>query len=382
MDDRTKDQRSPTDPTLSKKLDAADGRPWQSGLLKHLPWTGLLSLLAALLCGIGAFLVANDFDDKPLDHWTIRAAVVQPTVLLSVLATLSKACLGYAFTTGITIFWWKSAVTGTSLYQLHVSYQQSNSLQGILGTRPKLNSVAVASVATLLLMAEGPLFQRALHVTTKNRHVDTVLTVPISSSLLMTGSTGLNMAGANMLAPLYSPPFAQTVQQYNSQDDIILSSFGCQGSCVTDIVAAAWDIECSKNASDYKLMSPAESAQEFGTHEANRSWTGTPDHQVMFSTNVTFTSANNPITEGPYAAARDIVNYQIGFDTMYKATEGIQGTMIRRTCTLSEATTQYRVEVKGKTVTLPDLPQIPVRALQKTWRHFEQSYGAFPTPIL
>jgi hypothetical protein len=50
MDDRTKDQMSPTDPTLSKKMDAADGRPWQSGLLKHLPWTGLLSLLVEHPC--------------------------------------------------------------------------------------------------------------------------------------------------------------------------------------------------------------------------------------------------------------------------------------------------------------------------------------------
>jgi hypothetical protein len=232
MEARREDQISPTDPILTTKVDVTDGRPRQTGILKHLPWTGLSSLLAALLCGIGAVVVAHDFDDKPLDHWTIQGVTVQPTVVLSVLATVSKACLGYAFTTGITIFWWRSAVTGTLLHQLHVSHQQSNSLQALFAKRPKLNSVAFASVAILLLMAEGPLLQRTLHVVTRNRHVDTELMVPISSSPLMTGSTGLSLESTGSLDPqLYTPSFAKILQQYNARKDIILPEFGCQGTC-------------------------------------------------------------------------------------------------------------------------------------------------------
>jgi hypothetical protein len=366
MDDRTEDHISPIDPILIAKVNHADGRPWKSGILKHLPWTGLLSLLAALLCGIGAVVVAHDFDDKPLDHWKIRGVVVQPTVLLSVLATFSKACLGYAFTTGVAIFWWKSAVVGTTLHQLHDSHQYSNSLQGLFAKRPRLNSVAVASVATLLLMAEGPLLQRALHVITRTRHVDTELTIPISSSPLMTGSTGSFEVPLYTPDPqLYTPSFAQIVQQYNARQDIVLPEFGCQGTCVTDIVAAGWDIECSTNASDYKFMSEAESSDYYETLYANRTWTGTPQRQVMFATKVTYTP---PGTLVPGETHGTSSNYQMEFDTMYKATEGLRGTLVRRTCTLSEAITYYRVKIEGQTVTLPDLPQTPVRTLQKTWR--------------
>jgi hypothetical protein len=374
MDDRTEHQISPTDPILTTKVHAVEGRPWQSGLLKHLPWTGLLSLLAAILCGVGAIVVAHDFDDKLLDHWTIRGVTVQPTVLLSVLATVSKACLGYAFATGITISWWRSAVVGTSLHQLHVSHQQSNNLQGLFGKRPKLNSVAVASVATLLLMAEGPLLQRALHVVTRTRQVDIELTVPISSSPLMTGRTSFFLDGFSTSTPqLYTPSFAQIVQQYNARQDIVLPEFGCQGTCVTDIVAAGWDIECSTNASDYRLMSEIEYASYLG----NQSWTGTPAEQIMFATKVTRTFVEQSKVFAPAGFSNTSGNNQIGFDTMYKATAGIRGTIMRRSCTLSEATTHYRVEIKGRTVTLLSLPQMPVRTLQKTQRLMENPESLF-----
>jgi hypothetical protein len=381
MEARREDQISPTDPKLTTKVDVTDGRPWQTEILKHLPWTGLSSLLAALLCGIGAVVVAHDFDDKPLDHWTIQGVTVQPTVLLSVLATVSKACLGYAFTTGITIFWWRSAVIGTSLHQLHVSHQQSNSLQALFAKRPKLNSVAFASIATLLLMAEGPLLQRALHVVTRNRHVDTELIVPISSSPLMTGSTGLSLESTGSLDPqLYTPSFAEILQQYNARKDIILPEFGCQGTCVTDIVVAGWDIECSTNASEYTLMSDTDYEQY--SDPAWRSYTGPPIQQVMFDTNVTIEFSGAPDAHlGVELTDRPSGEYQMGFSTLYKATEGLQGTMMRRTCTCCEATSSYPVEIKGQTVMLLGLPLMTERTLQNVSRVGESMrgvYRAFP----
>lgn len=80
-------------------------RPWTTGIWRQVPWTGLLSLLIGLLCGIAAILVAYDFDDQPLDHWKINGVVVQATVLLFIFAKVSKASFSHAFTTGIAIFW-------------------------------------------------------------------------------------------------------------------------------------------------------------------------------------------------------------------------------------------------------------------------------------
>lgn len=264
-------------------------RPWQTGVWKHLPWTGLLSLLEEFLCGVAAILTARSFDDKPLDHWKVNDITVQPTVLLSVLATVSKACLTYAFTTGLAIFWWNTALSGTTLRQLDACQQQSSSLKGLCRKRPVFNSVALASVAMLLLMAEGPFLQRALQVVTRERHGDTEFTIPISPSPLMWGSTGIIMTHGHTMEPtMYNPLFAHVLQQYDSRDNISLTIPSCQGTCLADILAPGWDIECTTNTSEYRLMALDEFDDWQNTIRENKTWTGPSQRQPMYSTNVTF----------------------------------------------------------------------------------------------
>lgn len=97
-------------------------RQWEPGFLRRLPWTGLLSIFLALGCAIAAVAIALDCDGKPLNHLDVDGYVVQPAVLLSILATLANALLVYAFTEGATIHWWTMAFKGATLGQLHSSY--------------------------------------------------------------------------------------------------------------------------------------------------------------------------------------------------------------------------------------------------------------------
>ncbi len=66
-------------------------------------------MILALGCGIAAISLALAIDGKPLDYWKINGYVVQPAVLLSVVATIANALLVFAFTKGATIAWY---VTG------------------------------------------------------------------------------------------------------------------------------------------------------------------------------------------------------------------------------------------------------------------------------
>lgn len=66
----------------------------------------MLSMILALGCGIAAISLALAIDGKPLDYWKINGYVVQPAVLLSVVATIANALLVFAFTEGATISWY------------------------------------------------------------------------------------------------------------------------------------------------------------------------------------------------------------------------------------------------------------------------------------
>lgn len=97
-------------------------RPWQTGIWRRAPWTGLLALVVGLGCDITALSVALIFDGKPLDHWSVRGYILQPTVVLSLLVTLTNVSLSWAFSSGLVIHWWSGALQGRSLRYLHTSY--------------------------------------------------------------------------------------------------------------------------------------------------------------------------------------------------------------------------------------------------------------------
>jgi hypothetical protein len=102
-------------------------RLWRPGILRQLPWTGLLALLLGFGCGVAALTVALVSEGKPVDYWDVYSYSVQPTVLLAILVTFANALLGYAFASGITIFWWSSALAGSTLRKLHASQSRGDS---------------------------------------------------------------------------------------------------------------------------------------------------------------------------------------------------------------------------------------------------------------
>lgn len=57
---------------------------WRPGVMRQLPWTGLLSLLLGFGCGVAALTIALLSDRKPLDYWSVYSYSVQPTVILAI----------------------------------------------------------------------------------------------------------------------------------------------------------------------------------------------------------------------------------------------------------------------------------------------------------
>ncbi|GAB7334869.1 hypothetical protein MBLNU13_g06767t2 [Cladosporium sp. NU13] len=355
-------------------------RPWQTGSPKHTPWAGLLALLAGFLFAAAAIWIPYHFDDKPLDHWQLGGYTVQPSVLISTFTSLSnKGCLPFAFGAGIAIFWWTSALHGTELRELQASYQRSTSLMGLLHRQPVINRVTCASVLTLSLLAFGPILQRSISVVVREKHTNADVIVPISSSPLMTGSTGIFMMYSPVPNPtMFNPMFSEILKQYNARENITLPDLGCRGSCTIDIEAAGWDVQCSTGTSTYELMTNDDYLQWQKNVTEHRPWTGPPQSQVMFDTNVTYAHFQAPFKFGQSFTDQG-VNYQLVLSTKYKATQGARGNFSSRRCTLSEALVRYRVKIIDQALIISTL-QVLDSPAQTIWRRGESHTLGTNTP--
>lgn len=166
-------------------------RPWRPGLVRRLPWTGLISLVLALAFAIAAVCVGLRSDGKELDYLTVRSHSVSPAVLLSIFVTLANSLLLYAFTQGATVHWWRTAFEGTTLAQLHSSYHYGDGMTAIFTSATAFNTVALAGIVMPFLLADGPLLQRSLSVEQEVVVSHANRTIPISPSPWILGSTGI-----------------------------------------------------------------------------------------------------------------------------------------------------------------------------------------------
>lgn len=166
-------------------------RPWQTGVVRRLPWSGLISILFALGFAIAAVCVGLQSDGKQLDYLAVNGYVVQPAVLLSVFATLANALLVYAFTQGATIHWWNTAFKGATLGQLHSSFHYGSGVTAVFSSVAAFNTVALASIMMPILLADGPLLQRSVSVEQRLQMSHLNKTIPFSPAPLIQGSTAI-----------------------------------------------------------------------------------------------------------------------------------------------------------------------------------------------
>lgn len=77
------------------------GPYWRTGVLRRFPWTGIGSLVVALVAMLAAVVVLIRSDGQALDSWR-----VQPSVILSIASALFRTALVYALAQGAIVFWY------------------------------------------------------------------------------------------------------------------------------------------------------------------------------------------------------------------------------------------------------------------------------------
>ncbi|KAK3699974.1 hypothetical protein LTR37_016218 [Vermiconidia calcicola] len=378
---------SGADPRKHARLPTTRPRPWKTGVLKRMPWAGLLSILLAFGCGIAAISIALVSDGTPLNRWTVNGYDVQPAVLLSIVATIANAFLVFAFTQGATIHWWNTAFQGASLRELHSSYHYGSGLTAVFSSVATFNTVALAGIFMPVLLMDGPVLQRASSVVQRTQVTHQNTSIPISPAPLVQGTTGIIPDHASDTHPsLYHPLFAKVLQQYTNRDTIFLDSGICDGDCEVEILAPGWDIECSVSEKPYQLANYDDSAEAYlpknifsnYTQRSNSTYDGPKIEQTVFETKVIYNYTYGILGSNDYSA----VQYAINLQTTYKSTPGMNGTLSHHDCWLMEAIVKYPLRLQNSTVTLVPMPIAENRTVERVIRTQEYTgQGDHPSTL-
>ncbi|KAL6410613.1 hypothetical protein AUP68_07040 [Ilyonectria robusta] len=290
---------------------------WRPGL-KSVPWMGLLALLLTLGCGVGIVVVLISANGVATDSWPFEDQPIQVAVVLAVLIAVGNAGLTMAYSEGVTLTWWVKMLKGGNLNDSHRYWAHgSSAFQSILGIH-HLSKITFVSILLLLLIVDGPLLQRASGFVSVTETESKTFTVPLSQDQL-SQPTAYYMTRSHSVNALTSN-FSRVVQDFTSRADIKLDLAGCEGTCSGTVIAAGFDVGCTRGSTDYSLKLDAGETASIGSITVSAN--GASDAGVLY------------------------------VKTMYKAQQALNGSLINTNCTLHSAKIKYPVTVTNGTLTL------------------------------
>ena len=181
------------------------GRPWQPGVLRRLPWTGLACIFGAILGIIASIAILKISDGVPITSWRYA-----PTVYLSISYTCTNILLGVALSHGVTISWWRKALgLKTELADLHRYWDFGTSPVAAAKGGRKFNFIAFACLLVAVTPANGPLLQRSSSVAVQS--ASSPVTLSIEAARTIQSPTGY-LSGRGLAVSLISTKFAPAVQ--------------------------------------------------------------------------------------------------------------------------------------------------------------------------
>lgn len=125
---------------------------WKPGWMTQFPYTGFGALLGVVICSAAAVGVVYASNGKAKSEWKLKAA---PNVLLSIFNSLSGILVTMAVGQGIAISWWRRAMKGTTVENLHHSWSFSSSIAAIVKQYKFFNIIALVSLNQTLLVLSG-----------------------------------------------------------------------------------------------------------------------------------------------------------------------------------------------------------------------------------
>jgi Protein of unknown function (DUF3176) len=296
---------------------------WKTGFLARMPYLGLAAIAGVVACIAAAIAVLASSNGRPIHQWT-----VQPTVWLAVIAAIANACLHYALAQGVVIAWWRKAIHGGTIADLHNHWDFGNSLLAALFSGRRFNLVAFATVMSTVVVVNGPLLQRASTITNLAPRTMTELQAQINTNWLG-AYTGV-ISGRGHQTAILTKNFVQVMQDYTNRANIKMRYTGCDGTCSATVPGAGFGVTCSEDLVPLNLTIDIAHVGFYTT---------------IFSTDF----AQDPVQS----------DQTINMTVLYKnTTDCDESNAISRTCVLSPSTVEYPIVLSNGTVTLSPAPGV------------------------
>ncbi|KAI9808889.1 MAG: hypothetical protein M1827_007164 [Pycnora praestabilis] len=345
-------QRVPLDvvPKTNQKIEQ---HAWTPGFFNRLPWNGVLALTAVICCAIASAVILVVSDGQPLSNWT-----VQPTVWLALVSAVGNSMIVFALQEGVRIAWWRKALKGGTINDLHRQWDFGHSLFASVFAGTHFNVVALASIAATLIVVDGPLFQRASTVVNQNVTTSVSLSAQVAQTFPTEYYTGI-VTGRVTQVSVMAPDFAQVIQDFSLRTPMKPDISGCQGTCFTTIRAMGLSANCSVNVTSI----------DYGAELNEQPLPNGSFPEDFFDAHTTFAVDVSNEFLGGYDAA-DNTSATILMTITYSNTTGngdsCPGDLLINTCDLAPAIVEYPIMIHNGTVTLQSTenPKYAVASLE------------------
>ncbi|KAH0157086.1 hypothetical protein KCU67_g8054, partial [Aureobasidium melanogenum] len=218
---------------------------WRTGLRARFPWNGAIALFIIILCANSSIIVLLVSDGKRQRPW---AEKIGPSVLLSAFNGIANICFGVAIANGVAITWWRKALRGATIKDLHRSWQFSSSIKDIVLYGRYFNFIALAALAAKLTIIDGILLQKAATVTQgpdPARRINSE--IYINDTMPFTGYIGDRSGNVSTLFDAFN----SDVSVWAHNEGIFGNTgFDCDGVCLFEIPGAGFGFDCQSEEVD------------------------------------------------------------------------------------------------------------------------------------
>jgi hypothetical protein len=266
---------------------------------------------------------------KPQDSWK-----VQPSVLLAISSAISTGLLRFALAEGAAITWWLKAIRGCTVADLHRNWSFASSVWDVITQIKFFNVLGLASIASMVVAIDNPLFQRA--TTTAIRPVQTNMTLPDVqiAQLLPFGYTGVINGWMYKTVAQMTPDFQEVLSAYNAGKPMYLNHTGCEhANCSTTVRAAGLAFKCASETrpEDFGRAYRGPNGEPVPSNYVGNITGEDSIKRVMFSTNFTFYTMDEPA--------------DFNFTAAYKDKKPCYGQIQINQCTMHHATLLYPIKM-------------------------------------
>jgi hypothetical protein len=258
---------------------------WRPGYFARFPWFGALGLFGVLICAIILVVVLVCSNGVSSTVWRL-----QPSTIIQGVSGFSNLCLALAVAEGVAIAWWRKALKGATVAELHESWTFSMSFSSVLQHFWRLDAIALAALAAKLAIVDGILFQHASTTyTTQDPARNITLVGAAAQTFPQTGYVVAQGFGAQtdcncfMIGDTYTP----TVDTWEVSNGFF-KNFNelfpvCDGICYSYVDAIGFEIDCQKSTNHTNYATGAIDAYQRtgGTGDASQ-WTDLPIFNSSF----------------------------------------------------------------------------------------------------